>query len=244
MAGRPRSAPGRRRSRASGLPAATKPPTPEDEQCGRDRREQRRECEAVREQPAGRVPVDVEDPHDPGHPGSVEDLGEDRVRRPSVGRDQPLRSSNRTGWTSSTRTRRGAATRARTSPRRTNRRPPSLMLWRRPARAQPPIVAGREVDVRRGEDVGCLRERDPVGRRWPSLVSRERSRRRCRSTCAARLRCRLVRRFLAGVATAPSSLDGLRPDCRPRGVRSVGRRLGVADVAVARRSFLAQPDPL
>ena len=29
---------------------------------------------------------------------------------------------------------------ARTSPRRTNRRPPSLMLWSRPTRAQPPMV--------------------------------------------------------------------------------------------------------
>ena len=106
----------------------------------------------------------------PGRPGPGRPVARRGCARgsrsdPSSGRVQPPRSSNRTGWRSSARTRRGAATSARTSPRRTNRRPPSLMLWSRPARAQPPIVAGLEVDVGRREDLGRLAEGDPVGRR-------------------------------------------------------------------------------
>ena len=46
------------------------------------------------------------------------------------------------------------------------------MLWSRPARAQPPIVDGREVDVRGGQDLGRLGEGDPVRRRRPSSLSR------------------------------------------------------------------------
>ena len=127
--------------RPPAFPAATQPADAEDEQRDGDRREQRGEGQAVRQQPAGGVAVDVEDPHDRATCGWSRTVA--RIAPgPSVGPDQPPRSSNRTGWTSSTRTRRGAATSARTSPRRTNRRPPSLMLWSRPARAQPPIVDG------------------------------------------------------------------------------------------------------
>src|SRR4029453_8669041 len=50
--------------------------------------------------------------------------------------------SKRDVWRSSELPRRGAATSALTSPRRTNPRPPSLMLWSFPVRAQPPIVDG------------------------------------------------------------------------------------------------------
>jgi hypothetical protein len=54
-------------------------------------------------------------------------------------------SSNSTGWMSSARTRRGAASNALTSPRRTNRLPPSLMLDSFPERAHAPIVSGRNL---------------------------------------------------------------------------------------------------
>ena len=112
----------------------------------RDDREQRVERDAGREQPAAgdvepvqhqpsadHAPIPEQGLHhrqQPLHPG----------RRPAgAGRcvRQRWSSSNRPGWRSSARTRRGPATSALTSPRRTNRRPPSLMLWSLPARAQP-----------------------------------------------------------------------------------------------------------
>src|SRR5207253_8481041 len=52
-------------------------------------------------------------------------------------------SSNRRGWMSPAFTRRDGARSALTSPRRTKRRPPSLMLCSLPDRAQAPIVEGR-----------------------------------------------------------------------------------------------------
>ena len=71
-------------------------------------------------------------------------------------------SSNSPGWISSACTRRGAATRAPTSPRRTKRRPPSLMLDRRPERAQRADRLRPEVDVGGREDLRRLGQRDPV----------------------------------------------------------------------------------
>ena len=103
-------------------------------------------------------------PRGPGDLRPVQDAGQERRGGPSsAGISRP---GPRTGPAGGPR--RGpaavAATSARTSPRRTNRRPPSLMLCSRPARAQPPIVDGREMDVGGGQDLGGLGEGDPVGR--------------------------------------------------------------------------------
>ena len=94
------------------------------------------------EQAAGRTPVDIEYRHDPAQP----DVARARDRgHPPPGRSlaaQAPRSSNRTGWMSSARTRRGGTT---NEPNLTAPDEPSsaeLELWKCPDRAQPPIVAG------------------------------------------------------------------------------------------------------
>src|SRR4029079_6873301 len=114
----------------------------DDQQRGRDRREQGREGEAIRQQPAGGGAIDIEDGPDASDLRNVEEAPQ-QGKQPGLpaGRQLP-RSSNRTGWMSSIRTRLRGATRPPHAPRPANRRPPSLMLWRRPARAHPPIVEG------------------------------------------------------------------------------------------------------
>ena len=79
-------------------------------------------------------------------------------------RRQSRRSSKSPGCRASARTRRGGAISARTSPRRTKRRPAELDALEA-ARAGPRADrGGPEPDVRRGQDLRGFGEADPVGR--------------------------------------------------------------------------------
>ena len=119
--------------------STSRPATPSVTSAIGNDREERRERETVRQEAAGRSAVDVEDPSNLRDPRLVEDLLQDLdgIHR---SRAQSRKSSNSAGWTASAGTRRGAAISFRISPRRTNLRPPSLMLCSLPSRAQPPIV--------------------------------------------------------------------------------------------------------
>ena len=132
----------------------------------RDRGEQRREREAVREQATGRLAVVSSTARTPATRGSSRTRS--RIAAGSITGGSAPQVLEQAGWTARPDAAR-RATSARTSPRRTYRRPPSLMLCSRPARAQPPIVDGREVDVRGGEDRLRLGQGDPVRRRRASV---------------------------------------------------------------------------
>src|SRR4029079_2697154 len=110
------------------------------EQQQRDQREERVVGDAGCEQEPvdGAEPIEDADPR--RDPRQAEDRGggrDDALPQARRGRRRLLASGGRQsrisskspGWRSLARTRRGPATSARTSPRRTNRRPPSLMDW-------------------------------------------------------------------------------------------------------------------
>ena len=120
----------------------------------RDDGEQRVERDAGGEQPATDVAEPIQHGPDAEHPPVPEErlarsstaaaprpaFCSDAAARPSA---LELLEQRRAGGRRRGRGA-GAATRALTSPRRTNRRPPSLMLWSLPDRAQLPIVSGRK----------------------------------------------------------------------------------------------------
>src|SRR6185503_136517 len=119
----------------------------EKQHAGHDR-EQRGVSETAGKEAATRSPVPIQHSAGGRERGLLEESGQPPARPLAParrrGRSQSRSSSNRPGWRSAARTRLGAAISALISPRRTNRRPPSLMLWTLPARAQPPMVAGRK----------------------------------------------------------------------------------------------------
>ena len=146
------------RLRASGGDPA---PDAEDEQRGRDDGEQGDERQAVGQQPARRASVDVEDAPSPG--GRVVDRGL------SIGAQ--LRSAGPSGFEILEQDRLdvlgpNASRRGDECPDLAAPHEPAatqLDALERPARAQPPIVAGVKWMLDGGQDLRRLHEGDPVG---------------------------------------------------------------------------------
>ena len=170
------------------------------------------------------------------------------------GRDQPPRSSNRTGWTSS----------RSDAPGRRHQRPdlaapdeaptPELDALQ-PTGTRPAADRGRsEMDVGGGQDLGRLGESDPVRRGGHRSVGG--LRRAGRGRLLGLLRCarastsRPTRTPRSPTSWAPIPIHRLSDDAaaslfEPSSEPEPSPPLFDApDPAVVRRSFLAQPEPL